>query len=65
MLATGQQVGGALGVAVLSAVFYGALGGGVAAAYRVALVALVGLALVTVALVQLLPVTRTDPPAPR
>ena len=55
VLTTGQQVGGALGVAVIGVVFFGAAGGGVAHAFAVSLVVLAVLTVATAALVQLLP----------
>jgi EmrB/QacA subfamily drug resistance transporter len=62
VLATGQQVGGAIGVAVIGIVFYGALGSGAADAvphaFRLGLVALAAMELAVAALVQLLPATR-------
>jgi EmrB/QacA subfamily drug resistance transporter len=55
VLTTGQQVGGALGVAVIGVVFFGAVGGGIAHAFAVSLVVLAVLTVATAALVQLLP----------
>jgi EmrB/QacA subfamily drug resistance transporter len=55
VLTTGQQVGGALGVAVIGVVFFGAAGGGIAHAFAVSLVVLAALTVATAALVQLLP----------
>jgi len=53
-LTTFQQVGGALGIAVLGNVFFGAVGRSTVHAFTVATVVLAGLALLTVALVQVL-----------
>jgi EmrB/QacA subfamily drug resistance transporter len=55
VLSTAQQVGGALGVAVIGVVFFDAVSGGVTHAFTVALYVLAGLTLATVALVQTLP----------
>ena len=55
VLTTGQQVGGALGVAVIGVVFFGAAGGGIAHAFAASLVVLAALTVATAALVQLLP----------
>jgi MFS family permease len=58
VMSTAQQVGGALGVAVIGVVFFAALGAGQTAyqhAFTVSLVVLAGLTLATAALVQLLP----------
>jgi predicted MFS family arabinose efflux permease len=55
VLSTVQQVGNALGVALLGIVFYGALGGGVPHAFRGCLVFLIVVELVLAGLVQLLP----------
>lgn len=55
VLATAQQVGGALGVAVVGVVFFDAVAGGVPHAFRVALIAIAGLTLLTAALAQRLP----------
>ena len=56
VLATGMQVGGALMIAVIGVVFFGALGhGAFAHAFASSLVALAALTAVTAALVQLLP----------
>ena len=59
LLATGQQVGSAIGVALIGNVFYGALGSGDPAgfghAFRLGLVVLIGCELLLAALVQLLP----------
>ena len=56
VLATGLQVGGALMIAVIGVVFFGALGhGGFAHAFAASLVVLAALTAVTAALVQLLP----------
>jgi EmrB/QacA subfamily drug resistance transporter len=52
VLATAQQVGNAIGVAVIGVVFFGALHVGVAHAFRLGLIGLVGLSVATVALVQ-------------
>ncbi len=65
VLSTAQQVGGALGVAVVGVVFYRVLGAGAAAgaftgAFRASLYTLAGLTVLTAGLVQLLP-----PPATR
>ena len=59
VLSTAQQVGGALGVAVIGVVFYDALGAGHSAhAFAVSLVVLSALTVATAALVQLLPRTQ-------
>ena len=55
VLSTVQQVGNALGVALLGIVFYGALGGGVPHAFRGCLIFLIVVELVLAGLVQLLP----------
>ena len=56
VLATAQQVGGAVGVALVGVVFYRSLGAGVFGhAMTVALILLAGLTVATAALVQLLP----------
>jgi EmrB/QacA subfamily drug resistance transporter len=55
VLSTVQQVGNALGVALLGIVFYGALGGGVPHAFRGSLIFLIVVELVLAGLVQLLP----------
>jgi EmrB/QacA subfamily drug resistance transporter len=55
VLSTVQQVGNALGVALLGIVFYGALGGGVPHAFRGCLIFLIAVELVLAGLVQLLP----------
>ncbi len=56
VLATGMQVGGALMIAVIGVVFFGALGhGAFAHAFACSLVVLAALTAVTAALVQLLP----------
>ncbi|MFC1415999.1 MFS transporter [Streptacidiphilus cavernicola] len=64
VLATVQQVGGALGIALIGIVFYGALGDGVVAHYphalRAALAALLAVELLLAALVQLLPRTTAS-----
>jgi predicted MFS family arabinose efflux permease len=52
VLATAQQVGNAIGVALIGVVFFGALNHGVADAFRYGLIGLVALSAVTVALVQ-------------
>jgi predicted MFS family arabinose efflux permease len=52
VLATAQQVGNAIGVAVIGVVFFGAVSHGVADAFRYGLIGLVALSAVTVALVQ-------------
>ncbi|WAX58086.1 MFS transporter [Jatrophihabitans cynanchi] len=59
VLATAQQVGGALGVAVIGVVFFEALSGGVTHAFTVSLYALAGLTAATALLVQ----ARLNPPA--
>jgi MFS family permease len=59
MLSTMQNVGNALGVAITGVIFFGALHGGYAHAFRLALVELVVL-LVAVALTRLLPAHRHD-----
>ncbi len=55
VLSTVQQVGNALGVALLGIVFYGALRGGVPHAFRGCLIFLIVVELVLAGLVQLLP----------
>jgi len=55
VLSTVQQVGNALGVALIGIVFYGALGGGVPHAFRGCLIFLIAVELVLAGLVQLLP----------
>lgn len=55
VLATSQQVGGALGVAVIGVVFFDAAPRGVGHAFTVSLYVLAALTLVTAALVQALP----------
>jgi MFS family permease len=56
LLATFQQVGGALGVAVIGSVFFGALNGGsFPHAFALSMAVLAGLTSLTAALVQLLP----------
>ena len=60
VLSTAQQVGGALGVAVVGVVFYRVLGAGAASAaftgaFRASLYTLAGLTVLTAGLVQLLP----------
>jgi EmrB/QacA subfamily drug resistance transporter len=62
VLSTVQQVGNALGVALIGIVFYGALGGGVAHAFRGSLIFLIVVELALAALVQLLP--RQQQPQP-
>jgi EmrB/QacA subfamily drug resistance transporter len=54
VLSTTQQAGGAIGVAVIGAVFYGALGRGYPHAFGLSLVVMAGFGLVVAALVQLL-----------
>ncbi|MEV8636135.1 MFS transporter [Streptosporangium sp. NPDC051023] len=56
-LTTTQQVGGALGVAIVGIVFYGNLSGGVADAFRHGLIYLIVITLAIAGLVQLLPRT--------
>jgi predicted MFS family arabinose efflux permease len=57
VLSTANQVGNTLGVAVIGAVFYGALGpaGDFAGAFELAVAAIAGVCLAVAALVQLLP----------
>jgi MFS family permease len=57
VLSTANQVGNTLGVAVIGAVFYGALGGAgdFAGAFELAVAAIAGVSLAVAALVQLLP----------
>ena len=55
VLSTVQQVGNALGVALLGIVFYGALGGGVPHAFRGCLIFLIVVELALAGLAQLLP----------
>lgn len=52
VLSTAQQVGGALGVAVIGVVFFNAVSAGVSNAFTVSLYTLAALTLVTAALVQ-------------
>jgi hypothetical protein len=54
VLSTTQQAGGAIGVAVIGAVFYSALGHGYPHAFGLGLVVMAGFGLVVAALVQLL-----------
>ncbi|MEV6865057.1 hypothetical protein AB0M44_29130 [Streptosporangium subroseum] len=65
VLNTAQQAGNAIGVAIIGAVFYGALGGQpvptpYAHAFALGLTLLVGLCAVVAATVQILPETVTD-----
>ena len=57
VLSTAQQVGNTIGVAVIGAIFYGAIGprGDYAGAFELALVAVAAVCLAVAALVQLLP----------
>ena len=57
VLSTATQVGNTLGVAVIGAVFYGALGsaGDFSGAFELSVTVIVGVCLVVAALVQLLP----------
>jgi hypothetical protein len=56
ILSTAQQVGGAVGVAVVGAVFFNALSGATPIhAFTVSLCVLAGLTVLTAALVQLMP----------
>ncbi len=57
VLSTAQQVGNTIGVAVIGAIFYGAIGprGAYAGAFELALVAVAAVCLAVAALVQLLP----------
>ena len=55
VLAAAQQVGNAIGVALIGVVFFGALHHGVPQAFRLGLIGLVALSAVVVALVQRLP----------
>jgi MFS family permease len=55
VLSTVQQVGNALGVALIGILFYGSLGGGVPHAFRGCLIFLIAVELVLAGLVQLLP----------
>lgn len=57
-LSTAQQVGGALGVAVIGVLFYGRLGAGYPVAFRAGLVYLIVAALAVVVLAQVLPRRR-------
>jgi EmrB/QacA subfamily drug resistance transporter len=54
VLSTAQQVGNTIGVAVIGAVFYGALGGGFDHAFATAVLAILGACLAVAALVPLL-----------
>ena len=55
MLSTAQQAGGSIGVAVIGAVFYSALGSGsYSRAFGLSLVVMAGFGLAVAALVQLL-----------
>jgi EmrB/QacA subfamily drug resistance transporter len=58
VLATSQQIGGALGVAVIGVVFYAALDAGTSHAFAVALWVLGGLTALTAVIVQALPAGR-------
>jgi hypothetical protein len=58
MLSTMQNVGNALGVAITGVIFFGALHGGYAHAFRLALVELAALLVAVVALTRLLPAHR-------
>jgi len=58
VLASMQQVGNAIGVAVVGVIFFGALGGGFAHAFRVSEWALVAVGLALAALTRLLPSRR-------
>ena len=62
VLTTGLQVGGALGIAVVGVVFFGALGGGIPHAFTVSLITLAALTAATAALVQLLPSPSAQAP---
>jgi EmrB/QacA subfamily drug resistance transporter len=55
VVSTTMQVGGALGVSVVGVVFYRALAGGYPHAFQASLLYLIGVAIVTAALVQFLP----------
>ena len=55
VLATMQQVGNALGVAVIGVVYFGALGGGADHAFALSTAALAGVAAAVLALTRLLP----------
>lgn len=55
VVSTTMQVGGALGVSVVGVVFYRALAGGYPHAFQASLLYLIGVAVVTAALVQFLP----------
>ncbi len=57
VLSTAQQIGGALGIAVIGVVFFDAVTGGVTHAFTVSLHVLAALTLVTAALMQALPQT--------
>jgi uncharacterized membrane protein YjjB (DUF3815 family) len=59
VLSTANQVGNTIGVAVIGAVFYGALGGGdFGHAFTIAVLAILGACLAVAALVPLLPGRR-------
>jgi predicted MFS family arabinose efflux permease len=58
MLSTMQNVGNALGVAITGVIFFGALHGGYAHAFRLALVELAALLVAVAALTRLLPANR-------
>jgi hypothetical protein len=60
VLSTAQQVGGALGVAVIGVVFFDAVGGGITHAFTVSLYVLAALTLGTAVLVQALPRVGQD-----
>jgi EmrB/QacA subfamily drug resistance transporter len=58
VLSTGQGLGGALGVAVTGAIFFGALHGGYAHAFELSLLELLALLLAVAALTRLIPAPR-------
>jgi predicted MFS family arabinose efflux permease len=62
VLSTAQQVGNTIGVAVIGAIFYGAIGphGDYAGAFDLSLAAIAAICLAVAALVQLLPGRATD-----
>jgi hypothetical protein len=55
VLATGQQVGGAVGIAVIGVVFFGAADQGLPHAFAIAVLVLAGLTVLTALLAQALP----------
>jgi hypothetical protein len=54
VLATAQNVGNAIGVAVIGALFFGAVGSGIGGAFELCEIVLAGVLLVVVALTRLM-----------